>query len=165
MIEKNHRQPTDDQDGNTAYHIMFQDGTARWVRPPELFRTEDSHNSVLDFAISNLPGLKWGPESTILTASDDFTDTANKSDHRPIDLIFDTDKDEDVPQDAIVRSRLRRDIVFEGLGREQVLSMFRSPTESAQPMPGVTDRQALLEQIRVMRQQLEVLERAIRDMQ
>lgn len=109
-----------DQDGNAAYHIMFDEGGAVWVRPAMLVRTEDSHDSVLDFAIANPLGMGWNPRSRIIVRGDDFTDEARKSDHRPIDLVFDTAAvvgPVAVSSDAErARARVFRDASFDGGG-------------------------------------------------
>jgi hypothetical protein len=142
----------EDGGGNTAYEIMFGGNEVFWVRPPTLVRTEDSHNSVLDFAISNDPGLAWSPTSTIIVRDDDFTDPLNKADHRPIELVLLPSSHLPMDQPATPRNRARsreyRDLAFDADGIDRLRSIRKaspshpsaSSEENSVLLEGVTTR-------------------------
>lgn len=76
------------ENGNDAFDIMFEEPGVTWVEPDRKIRTEDSHNSILDFVLVNDAALSWGPESTIIERRDEFTPENEKSDHRPVTAVF-----------------------------------------------------------------------------
>jgi hypothetical protein len=73
-----------------SFELLMADEILVWVEPEEKFRTEDSHNSILDFAFVTPEFEHWNPVSTIIVRPDDFTDVSDKTDHRPINCVFTT---------------------------------------------------------------------------
>lgn len=80
-----------DADHDLGYDNMIAGGTYRWVRPPQLVKTQcsDRFDSVLDFIFVAGDAQNWQGTSEILFAQAGYCpDSDEKSDHRPIRAIF-----------------------------------------------------------------------------
>ncbi len=73
--------------GNQAFNIIRQGGHVLWIEPEEKMRTEDSHNSILDFVFVNDAAAAWEIKSRILVLDDEFEPEDLKADHRPLEAI------------------------------------------------------------------------------
>ena len=89
---------------SVCYDEITRDNVFQWVKPRELFPTEDTRGSrvIFDFVFVANPIAGWDAESTILerdgnvparTAafpllSNNRTDDRNNSDHRPVKAVF-----------------------------------------------------------------------------
>ncbi len=100
---------------DAGFDAITGDGTFIWVRPERLVKTQasDRYMTVLDFIfVANLP-LGWTGESRILKRAGDapavtmdFNDSAQATDHRPVDATFtflgeadpSADPDDDAPE-------------------------------------------------------------------
>ena len=78
--------------GNTAFDLMLQGNTFNWVRPATLIKTHasDKYNRLLDFVFTSGDATGWNPVSTIIVRPNDFPDTRDTSDHRPVEAVFQT---------------------------------------------------------------------------
>jgi endonuclease/exonuclease/phosphatase family metal-dependent hydrolase len=80
-----------------GFDEMTQDGVFVWVRPQRLFKTnaDEDFNTVLDFIFVANPPFGWSGQARILerdgdtvASTNEFTDSNDESDHRPVDAIF-----------------------------------------------------------------------------
>jgi hypothetical protein len=79
-----------DSDHDEGYDNMIVNGVFVWVRPAILYKTQDSsYNGVLDFVFVSGDAKNWAVSSTILKVPNDFPDTDETSDHRPVRARFD----------------------------------------------------------------------------
>jgi len=76
----------DDGEGNIAMNNMLSSGAFKWVRPPELFQTQESPRffSVLDFIFIAHKPSNWAVSSKILNVVFPFPADPDNSDHRPV---------------------------------------------------------------------------------
>ena len=78
-----------DSDHDEGYDNMIVNGVFEWVRPATLYKTQDSsYNGVLDFVFVSDDAKNWAVSSTILKVPNDFPDTDETSDHRPVRARF-----------------------------------------------------------------------------
>lgn len=80
-----------------GFDELTRDGTFIWVRPLTLLKTQasDDFNGVLDFVfVANAP-FGWNGAATILdreghraAVQNDFDDTNQQTDHRPVEAVF-----------------------------------------------------------------------------
>ncbi|MCI0641731.1 MAG: hypothetical protein L0Y72_23350 [Gemmataceae bacterium] len=74
-----------DVNRDKGYDLLIANDVFRWVRPPNLVKTQDSaHNSVLDFVFVVGAAKSWLGSSEIIVKQGDFPDNADTSDHRPV---------------------------------------------------------------------------------
>ena len=80
--------------GNEAFSEMLRDNIWKWVPPEPLVDTQWSDNygkdrypySMLDFAFVSGPAKRWDPKCRVIVRPNDFPDSYETSDHRPIEL-------------------------------------------------------------------------------
>jgi endonuclease/exonuclease/phosphatase family metal-dependent hydrolase len=99
----------DDGRGNLSFDLFLDCDEWDWIEPVELVDTNWSDanpladvrldsfpNSILDFAFLSGPAIEWSASSRIIVRDNDFPDTGQTSDHRPVELIVGTGIEEDV---------------------------------------------------------------------
>jgi hypothetical protein len=178
--------------GNPAFNAMSEAVDLRWIRPPEFVRTQSSFNSVLDMLWINQEALAWNPRSKIIQRSTDFQPVQLRSDHRPVDAKFNTNPllaDGTSPAalmsitalaatptgsasslERAARAR-RSALAAPGLGSRPpstVVPGIESTTISpgspaADSRAAATSDAQILRQLEALRQQVEALERLVRD--
>lgn len=79
----------EDHPHDLGFDLLTEDGVFTWVRPEDLFPTQDStHQSVLDFVFTAGDTWRWKAESDIIVRAGDFPDDGQTSDHRPIRAVI-----------------------------------------------------------------------------
>ncbi|MDB4444405.1 hypothetical protein N9174_03615 [bacterium] len=102
-----------DTDHDEGYDNMTANSVFEWVRPAILLNTHDSDfNSVLDFVFASRDAKNWAVNSTILVEHNDFPDTNETSDHRPVHAKFNLSQSASVSKEDILEKieKLKEDI-------------------------------------------------------
>ncbi len=92
-----------DDEGHAAFQVFLEDDLFHWVRPAPLVdsnwadvdaslpldeRTDQFPGSILDFVFVTGAAKGWSPVSRVVVRDGDFPDTADTSDHRPVDCVL-----------------------------------------------------------------------------
>ncbi len=157
--------------GNQSFNLMFEDELATWVEPKEKVRTEDSHDSILDFVIVNKKALAWSPKSKIIQRDDDFFPANQKSDHRPVTARFTTSQETDEPGELTngpsVAELLERIVAAQPTNdveeKRLLMELDKLIDNSFENENRVQSRQLILEQIELMRRKMGMLEKLLKD--
>lgn len=95
--------PNGETDHDDGFDHMVANGVFQWIRPSPLYKTQDSnYNSVLDFVFVSGKAQQWAAGSTVLVAPQDFPDTDDTSDHRPVRARFDLGRGERVSKEELL---------------------------------------------------------------
>jgi endonuclease/exonuclease/phosphatase family metal-dependent hydrolase len=89
--------------GNAAYVAFTRRGRWKWIEPKELIdsnwadakpnlpaaeRTDQYPGSILDFVFAAGGAQQWPATSQVIVRANDFPDTGETSDHRPVEAVF-----------------------------------------------------------------------------
>lgn len=102
------------QQGNFAYQQFIRDDHWKWLKPelvdsnwadidpllPPGERTDMYPDSLLDFVFVAGPAKEWIGKSWVVVRADDFPDTGETSDHRPVAATFTLPASADAPTRA-----------------------------------------------------------------
>ena len=81
-------------EGNAQFATMLRDNVWKWVQPEEWIDTQWSGadvdrypDSMLDFAFVAGPAKEWDLSCRVIKRPEDFPDSDETSDHRPVELV------------------------------------------------------------------------------
>ncbi len=159
--------------GNEAFDIIRQGDHVRWVEPQPRIPTQSSaHQSILDFFFVNDDAISWQISSRIIRIPSEFEPVNEKSDHRPIDATINIPT---VTPSPFTRGRGFGPLAANSTERPIRGTAERSGHERGNGMntreleirPRSSDNrstdEALLDEIKRLREQLERLEQKIRE--